>query len=444
MTLTPLRALETALYALLNLAPYLALALALFSSSLRFGRRGTAWLIAALCVLQIGLGFAVQTVLRAHAGLASVLTYAIYIVFFALAVRAALGQITFMLLVIANYASFVVTLSKCLEYHVFGLIALEGYRWTFSLATAVVQLVTLPPLALLLRRQLRPLTDLSGSERMWRYLWLVPLMFYGVWFYLTYFSDTERSSLEIAIRPGSSVFLLCVNIGSFLVYSGIARMMRDGAERLRLESENHQLAMRNLQFSHLESRIEEARRERHDFRQHCNVLISYCEQGRYDEVRGYLESLRQQTRHEGQLTYCRNADVNAIAVYHLDMARDAGAALSVKLDLPEKLPIQTADLAVLLGNLLENAVEALRRQTEGEKFLRLNASVRGALFLTLDNSYRGAVHETERGFLSSTREGPGIGVASVQAIAAKYHGIAKFEHDGSVFRASVMLDLHTL
>ena len=96
---------------------------------------------------------------------------------------------------------------------------------------------------------------------------------------------------------------------------------------------------------------------------------------------------------------------------------------------------------MLFGNLLENAVEALERQTDGKQFLNLTARADGMLVLTLDNSFSGSVRETDGALLSSKRDGFGLGTASVKAMVKMRGGVAQFEPKDGTFRASVLLPL---
>jgi hypothetical protein len=61
------------------------------------------------------------------------------------------------------------------------------------------------------------------------------------------------------------------------------------------------------------------------------------------------------------------------------------------------------------------------------------------LTVTVDNSFDSEVKKEGDMFLSSKREGEGIGIASVKAVAEKYGESARFEANGNVFQATVIL-----
>jgi nitrogen fixation/metabolism regulation signal transduction histidine kinase len=98
----------------------------------------------------------------------------------------------------------------------------------------------------------------------------------------------------------------------------------------------------------------------------------------------------------------------------------------------------------VLGNLLENAVEACQRQTAGERRIQVRGqTTQSTLAVTIDNTYETAPEKDRRGrFRSMKHSGPGIGTESVKNIVARYNGVINFETKGDLFCVSVMLYLH--
>lgn len=437
---TPFHALEIFLCALFNLLPYAALAVLVFRDLLRFGPHGTTALVAALCAVQVFLGFCAAVLFRRQVVAVSLLGDLVYIAFFFAAIRASAGQMVFLLFLETNYASFVLTAAKFLEGLLFPSLAGESYRWSLALSMLMVQAATLPVVGIFCYREIRPALTIPETRSLWRYLWIIPLIFYLTWFYVIYFAS-GRSAAETASRPATAAFLLLVNIGALIVYRAVAAMVQESAHRQRLEADNHALALCNLQLARMEEQMDETRRARHDLRQHFGALLGYADAGDYEGLREYLEQFRAGRMAESTPRYCENNAVNAVAAFYLQRAQQAGASVTTRLELPNALPVPDADLAVLFGNLLENAAEAIERQQDGERFLRMTTSARGSLVLTLDNSFGGEVQEKDGVFLSSKRKNAGFGTVSVRAIAEKYGGVAKLECGNGVFRASVLLPL---
>ncbi len=148
---------------------------------------------------------------------------------------------------------------------------------------------------------------------------------------------------------------------------------------------------------------------------------------------------------EGTTRLCENGAVNALATYYAAIAQKEGIEISCKLNIPKQAGlVQNIDLSRIVGNMLENAIEACRRMEYGTKSIRLQSKVTGdMLALGLTNSFDGNFEKTADGrYLSQKREsGIATGLASIQSIASKYDGTAKFEAEGRVFKTSVRLDM---
>ena len=119
-----------------------------------------------------------------------------------------------------------------------------------------------------------------------------------------------------------------------------------------------------------------------------------------------------------------------------------------RLFLPETLLIQAYDISVILGNALDNSIEACKKQKEqdpqSKAFIRLSSILKGKIFLLeIQNSFDGSPLETGSSGLPVTRkqdkESHGIGLTNIQSTAARYHGTVRWSAEGKVFTLSVML-----
>lgn len=227
----------------------------------------------------------------------------------------------------------------------------------------------------------------------------------------------------------------------------VRESMRNAAERARLEYEmtamERQLSLQRLQYQKMAENEEAAKAQRHDLRHQLVVLLSMTsDEQRLNE---YIESLVERIPSGADVRLCENYAVNAIAVHYYSLARRAGISASVQLTVPRKLDVGIeSDLCVMIGNLLENAVEACERIESGERFIRFNSGLEhDILTLTADNSCDGKLRKLNGEFLSSKRQGVGTGISSVAAVARKYGGSAQFQERNNVFEASVYLRIRS-
>ena len=173
------------------------------------------------------------------------------------------------------------------------------------------------------------------------------------------------------------------------------------------------------------------------------VVQSYLDQ---DDKRGlteYIEIYRNRLPSDVAEYFCSNNVVNAIVNYYAAQARDAGIEFTAKIIYPKECPVTITDITVLLGNLLENAVEACKRDAADRPFIKLRVKQRGQsmLLVLIDNTCLTQIVFEDGTPLSAKREGMGIGTASVREIAGRYNGSVLFEQRDGVFYASVRLML---
>lgn len=219
--------------------------------------------------------------------------------------------------------------------------------------------------------------------------------------------------------------------------------LQTAAEKKRLEYQmeavNRQLALQRMQFQKIAENDALIKSQRHDLRHQLTVLRELYEQNDREKLGRYLEALTEKLPSGREPALCENYAVNAVASHYADLARQAGAEVSVQLSVPPELPAALeSDLCVIVGNLMENAAEACARMTGGARFVRVGSHLQhGVLTLAVDNSFEGKLCQKDGIFLSSKREGEGIGTVSVAAVAKKYGGSAQFEEKDGMFQASV-------
>ena len=114
--------------------------------------------------------------------------------------------------------------------------------------------------------------------------------------------------------------------------------------------------------------------------------------------------------------------------------------VETKISIPEQLRLRSFDLNVLLGNLLDNAIDA-SVQTEDKKLKITIKLDKGILFLNICNSCQ-RIADGRRDFLETTKEDKGnhgIGLKNVRRIVKKYHGDLAFLYENGSMETDVMI-----
>ena len=432
---------EVLLYSLLNCIPFVLLALYPFRRQLRFSKRVTAVLCVLICFIQLSLRcFAVFG--NEDKALFTAISTVAYAVFYFVTINAPFGKTLFTLLMLYNIGNLIVIDAKCAEGLIFGReIAMQPYHWTASVTFLITAMIILIPLFVYFREYYSKSINHSIAVASWNYLWLIPATFYVLWF--SYCYGSIRTALAIALDPFSALLTLFINLGAFLIYHTVVMLINEQEENYRLAQQNHNMEIQNLQLDSLHKQIAATRQARHDIRHHIAVIDAYLADEEYEKLHEYLQSYKRTLTDEGAVFYCAHYTVNVLLNYFAQQAKEHKINFSVSAQLPEKLSISDNVLSVILGNLLENAMDASVCTVGIPAWISVKATAsHDALFFQIENTYRpDTLHYCDGHYRSSKHEGDGIGLASVKNIVEQYDGILEIEPSDGIFRVSVLLNL---
>ncbi len=427
--------LKVSVYSLVNILPLLVLALLPFRDSLRLRVRWVGLLAVVLCAANAAASW--YSMHGASAALLSVLSIILYMAFYLAAVRAGPLKLLAVLLILMNFASLASVTAYFLMLALAPAMVTQLYTWSYIGLYALGLLLPFPFFFQMLDKRIRPQVTAGNAEQFWRYLWAVPATFCAVYYYLLF------SSGGVRVFSGSwqnVLFLWVINAGAMLVTNLIAHLLEEGRENLRLQRENSQLALQTAQFEGLQKSIEETRRARHDLRHHLDAMRGYLDGGDLEKLRAYIEEHTNRLSDSSAKRYSKNPMVDTLLRYYANKLAALEADLELRVSLPEELPAAEPDVCVILGNLLENALNACGDLGK-EAWVRVIVEAENQrLIIVVDNTAPTPPRERDGEFLSSRRKGLGTGTRSVKDIAARYGGVARLEWKNGIFYAAVMLN----
>lgn len=427
---------ELTCYALVNIVPILVLALLPFRNNLRVAPGGVLLMTAALCLLDGVAAWLSQC--GVSAALLSVLCIIFYLGFYVAAVRAGPLQLLAVLLILMNFASLASVSALFLMWRLGSELVSQPYTWGYVLCYALGLLLPFPSYYRMLDRLVNPQVPEKEEKAFWRFLWTIPATFCAVYYYEMF---SAGGAVPYAQSWKNVLFLWIVNLGFLLTVHVMIRLVEESEENLRLQRENSQLAFQVKQYDSLKQSIEQTRRAHHDLQKHLQAIQGFIDSGDIGKLAGYVAQYGVSLPQNSAGSFSKNLAVDAVLRYYAEKTIQEGISLSVSFQMGEQAVIPEPDLCVLLGNLLENALEACSRDPE-EKKIQLKARQVGEcmLFITVDNTSLQKPRLEGGRFLSSKRKGFGTGTESIRAIAERFHGEARFSWKDQVFYASVMLN----
>ena len=181
---------------------------------------------------------------------------------------------------------------------------------------------------------------------------------------------------------------------------------------------------------------------RHDYHNHIQALIALA--GDEEKTKDYLFNLNDDLTQVDIVLKTGNVMVDAILNSKLSLIRSKQITVNAKATVPSALKVSEIDLCVIIGNLLDNAMEACLRQAEGEdRFIRIFIGVlKDQLYISVSNSAGGEIKKVGRTYLSSKgSENHGFGLMRIDRLARKYDGYVNRQNEEGVFATELMLPL---
>ncbi len=243
--------------------------------------------------------------------------------------------------------------------------------------------------------------------------------------------------MKIVIIIGAILLFtaLCV-IGFFVIRRTLYNMIDRRIERFQSE-------LIEKQVREIQNMYRQVRGWRHDYRNHINNMKIQLSQENYDGLSDYLNELADDLDTVDTVIKTGNVMADAILNSKLNVAEKMNVQLNVKANVPEALPMSDVELCSVLGNMLDNAVEACGTLPEEERFMRVYiGKLKGQLYLSVQNS-AGKVRK-EKGSYLSTKEGEhGYGLFRIDRVAKKYGGYVNRQNEEGVFATEIMIPLKT-
>ena len=189
-----------------------------------------------------------------------------------------------------------------------------------------------------------------------------------------------------------------------------------------------------LQVNNITARVDDLaladerfRQERHNLRLKMRVIATFAENQKYDELNTYIQEYLDTVQRTQIKRYCKNAVIDAALSAFIQNAENRGIRVEVGFDFPDPIPVDATELATVLANAIENAINACERMGEGEeRFIDIKVLSDPGFMIQIKNSFSGKVEFDEDGIPVSCEEGHGFGTRSMVAFCEKHNAFYQF------------------
>ena len=242
-----------------------------------------------------------------------------------------------------------------------------------------------------------------------------------------YYNSQENTQTDALVSLFLIEVLLFANIITLKVYQLLAN------NNLQLEENAEPLSTEEA----------ELRKLRHDIKNHLITLREYLDSGQSDKARLFIDDILGANNTNLELSNCGVVAIDSLVNAKFLIAKNFSIDFSTDIHTPSTLPFKDSDLSVILGNILDNAIEANKKVNTLNKYIKLYITYENNyLVIACINSYNGQVIKNSNGTFGTTKtdkRNHGLGINTIKEICAKYSGSATFENNDFSFTTKAIL-----
>ncbi|MFZ7131222.1 MAG: GHKL domain-containing protein [Eubacteriales bacterium] len=244
-----------------------------------------------------------------------------------------------------------------------------------------------------------------------------------------------------------SVFILMM-IGGLIVFNYLLnnllhKIYEIGEQEKEWERKE---ALYRLRLNNIEQEyeyIDHFHREKHDFNQHLQMILAYISTEQYVKAKNYIFTLTGKIDHLSEMNNSKYPEIFSFINYKANLAINKGIDVQKEIEIPNDLFVDVIDLTIVLGNLMDNAIEANGAMTAGEKKILLKVYERNNyLIIHTENPYQEVLKNKDNRFISTKEDkhNHGIGLQNIQFIAEKYCGFIDIDYNNKFFIIKIALE----
>ena len=240
----------------------------------------------------------------------------------------------------------------------------------------------------------------------------------------------ERTGMLLPV----AVLILYVNIIVFYLYDTISSVFEVQKQK---EEYEQQLKWQLTYYDTLAENQDVIRKIKHDLQNNLQSMEQLLCEGKKEELAEYLRELITDQEEIRNIISTGNSGIDTILNIKMSLAQRYGIEIRRNISIPAKIPIPYGHCVRIFGNLLDNAINALKDEEEVEKTIHLLLSFQANAFvIQVVNQYRDKpIKYNKDNFFH------GLGLDIVKSTVEFYHGIFNVEDDGENFTVNIILYL---
>lgn len=268
----------------------------------------------------------------------------------------------------------------------------------------------------------------------WLEVFIVPVG--SIWILISIFIT---GALENYFWGFIAVFMvLLINVFTYYLYDKAKENME---KHIREEILKKQCEYYIRQNQESKEWWEELRKFRHNMKQHYILENTYLEKKEYKALKRYCSENLNFLCKRDCISNSGNLYIDSVVNYKADVAEKAGIEFITNIEVPQDAEINAEDISICLGNLLDNAIEAVKELSE-DKVIKIWISVDGSnIVISIKNRYKNKTIKKDEQYLTSKADNKkhGLGLLIVRQIVDKYDGEMIIQDEENIFDVMILM-----
>lgn len=254
---------------------------------------------------------------------------------------------------------------------------------------------------------------------------IVILLYLGIIFLGVYYDGTVAGGI------GALIFVLLEYL--------LQRIMKREEDKTII----YQNKLMKQQMDEIENIYMTMRGWRHDYHNHIQSLKGYLSLNKVEQMKNYLNELETDLDSIDTLYHSGNLQLDSILNAKLAIAEKGQIRIHCDASIPPQLHVSDLDLCVILGNLLDNAIESCRKiKDPDERFIRVYIGIlKKQLYISITNATSETVKQRTDHYFTTKRGDHGHGLKRVDQVVKKYDGYLNRQNEPGIFATEIVLPL---
>lgn len=314
------------------------------------------------------------------------------------------------------------------------------YKFPFVLLRAFIELAFIPTVNLYFRRYYKEMLKLVSSKV------INIISFYCIiisLFLINQYKLYSFNSMNFYELFNSLLFIFIIILSYIIIFIAILSANKNMKLEYKLKIIDTQVELQKQNYKALSKSLKNYYTFKHDIRHHIMAIKSMLDAQNYVAASEYFEKFNKNEIYRGADILCKNFTMDSILKYYMRIAINSNIDFKVNANIPDDINIDNIDLSVVMGNCIENAIEACSNISDGrKKYINVKAEVKGLqLIFKIRNSFNGEIKK-EGNIIKTSKsgEGHGIGVTSVRNITEKYNGHFNIKYNDNEFEVNIIMN----